>query len=610
MRKSRRFCTNPKPLFLSFALLAALGCRTRSYNVKSKPESARIARQLVQKYDGFAQGGELKEYGKVDLLSFSKNVLPQFGRSGELLSESHSATKLLQAFVHRIHEALKKEIPAVQSIPEPRIGILQNSTVNAFAFPTVVCVPLRVVSNKAVDASNSTQQWLVVQDGVLQPASVAEELSVKGSDCPASFETRPELIPHIVDSIKQRNPQCRPDYQNNALVMSHECLNEIGIGPNIEGVLHIVQGAGLLVFSGLVKSLEEQHVQAVIAHELAHYYMRHSVIEKDDGKRLGYFYRIPDYTNRNARPLRDESGNLKELAEALKTVSPFISRQIEGLSYHSETTFGVIRLCSDLRAMTEIAKTKFPDEWDSPCKKIRAAYKAIDKLNVFGSSPPSIFQGQSLRQFRELDNAAVEVVQVVSKKTIGEIVVLLRSDLNSDQVIKETLNKWLTLKNGTDSKKSAPLQDGQRMSEVVAAFNAQVIARDSKTKTLAKTARDIGLGWYTSEVEADEIAAYLLAIGGYSPKQLPDAFFVLAALRETNAFSPSVEECKKAYLNNWNHWTFNSQPWVPFFGSPEVLHPALCFRIYNSDMEISGAKLPAGVYTRSSDEWRLMKSTI
>lgn len=89
MRKSRRFCTNPKPLFLSFALLAALGCRTRSYNVKSKPESARIARQLVQKYDGFAQGGELKEYGKVDLLSFSKNVLPQFGRSGELLSESH-----------------------------------------------------------------------------------------------------------------------------------------------------------------------------------------------------------------------------------------------------------------------------------------------------------------------------------------------------------------------------------------------------------------------------------------------------------------------------------------------------------------------------------------
>jgi hypothetical protein len=107
------------------------------------------------------------------------------------------------------------------------------------------------------------------------------------------------------------------------------------------------------------------------------------------------------------------------------------------------------------------------------------------------------------------------------------------------------------------------------------------------------------------------VDTYLLSIAGMSPNQMPDAMFrSLGALDENTLFAPGVEDCRKAYQNNWSHWVFNGKPWVPFFGSPHDVHPSNCFRAYNADAEIRANKIPAGTYTRSSNEWRLMQGTL
>lgn len=95
-----------------------------------------------------------------------------------------------------------------------------------------------------------------------------------------------------------------------------------------------------------------------------------------------------------------------------------------------------------------MAKITFPAEWAFPRKRITEAHKAIDKLNVLCRSPLSVLQGLSIRQFRELDNAAVEVVRELSIRTIGELVEPLRSNVDSESVLKEILRYRFILGDG------------------------------------------------------------------------------------------------------------------------------------------------------------------
>ncbi len=119
------------------------------------------------------------------------------------------------------------------------------------------------------------------------------------------------------------------------------------------------------------------------------------------------------------------------------------------------------------------------------------------------------------------------------------------------------------------------------------------------------------MAWYTSEVEADEIAAYLLSMADKNPKQLIDLFFRFAGVvDEDSAFAPSAEDCKKGFVNGWQHWVFRGKAWVPFLGSPNDTHPSQCFRAYNVDTEIFKQGIPLGRDTAPSEAWRLMQATL
>jgi hypothetical protein len=112
---------------------------------------------------------------------------------------------------------------------------------------------------------------------------------------------------------------------------------------------------------------------------------------------------------------------------------------------------------------------------------------------------------------------------------------------------------------------------------------------------------------YNSETEADEFATYLLAMAGSDPRETINLFFQFLADKENDTATagkrsalPSLRECRMGYMNSWNHWVFNNQPWVPFFGATNDPHPDECFRIWNVDTETRSFGLPPSIEGRKS----------
>jgi hypothetical protein len=130
---------------------------------------------------------------------------------------------------------------------------------------------------------------------------------------------------------------------------------------------------------------------------------------------------------------------------------------------------------------------------------------------------------------------------------------------------------------------------------------------NQKARALGARAQQIGFGWYTDEQEADEIAVHLMALAGENPRSAADIFFKQLGLFDTGGTStvaPSLSECRKGFLNNWQDWRFNSVPWVPFFGYTYQLHPSDCYRIFNVDKETEAFGYGSIPTSRDSAQWR------
>ncbi|MCA2960773.1 MAG: hypothetical protein IOD12_11005 [Silvanigrellales bacterium] len=78
---------------------------------------------------------------------------------------------------------------------------------------------------------------------------------------------------------------------------------------------------------------------------------------------------------------------------------------------------------------------------------------------------------------------------------------------------------------------------------------------NAKTVATLRHAQEAGLGWYTDEVEADQLTVGLMALAGFNPAHAVDSLFRLFQDEADiiSAFSPSLSDCRKGYLNNWKH---------------------------------------------------------
>jgi hypothetical protein len=102
----------------------------------------------------------------------------------------------------------------------------------------------------------------------------------------------------------------------------------------------------------------------------------------------------------------------------------------------------------------------------------------------------------------------------------------------------------------------------------------------------AKAAAQIGLGVYTIEEEADELALEILSITGIQPIKAVDAWFALFEHSGTEEKPMEIPfaKCKQLFSNNWLD-ELGQAVAVPL-GNYQNTHHSWCFRVFNTTNEI------------------------
>jgi hypothetical protein len=102
----------------------------------------------------------------------------------------------------------------------------------------------------------------------------------------------------------------------------------------------------------------------------------------------------------------------------------------------------------------------------------------------------------------------------------------------------------------------------------------------------AVAAARVGLGVYTIEQEADELALEILSLAKITPLKATEAWFALFEHADQNVTQTEVplDRCRELFKNNWRDTSGNLVA-IPI-GDYEDTHHSWCFRIFNTTNEI------------------------
>lgn len=330
----------------------------------------------------------------------------------------------------------------------------------------------------------------------------------------------------------------------------------------------------------LLYRLNEKSAAVVLAHELGHYYRAH--VSPFFQQKYNFWFDRDSSSARRPLPAANAAELEKAYREVVESAKPlgtetFVSRYsarlrpflLQGIApkllERREPNF----VCKDARDLLE---RNFPtlEVGELPSKETQAAFVAFE--NALAACAPKIGFGAT-----------------ANEKTLRL----------SDVILAGFAHKTGTLTLRLDST-LADVLDGQ---------NANAKKLDDKAKSLVKRLRDNGIGLYTTEQEADDMALELSVKVGLTPNEVLDGWVdfmraiddlyssilspeQLATLRETELDAPT---CKSLLDANWKRddGTGRMVPVTVKLGQLDEPHHASCYRLYNLWRESKVHRYPA-----------------
>ena len=97
----------------------------------------------------------------------------------------------------------------------------------------------------------------------------------------------------------------------------------------------------------------------------------------------------------------------------------------------------------------------------------------------------------------------------------------------------------------------------------------------------------MGLGVYTVEEGADELALEILSLAGIEPLKATEAWFALFEHADANVTQTEIpfSRCRELFKNNWRDQAGN--PVAVPVGDYQDTHHSWCFRVFNTTNEIA-----------------------
>jgi hypothetical protein len=483
------------------------------------------------------------------------------GSYSKMLPVDHELTQRLEFWADKIREKMIEVMPEVASVPKPKVRVLKSDNINAFAQAVRV--------SAVVDIHLASAPSTKLPDG---------ESTVLGNRCPSQclpFKGDLEAKRGLVQERQRRiNAQCQVTSANGSLTLSDDCLSPAGKpyqGPTSFNRYETYQMFNYVsILSEAVKVMSEADMVVTLAHELGHYYLAHPIF-LDPSQSVSTYNYLYVQSDRPAsgkpKPVDPNDANYALLKEFDATVD-FSFPSFEGQKYPTILSLALADSVADGLNRGKIADRCITGTDVQNC--LRLGYEVSKPAQAYTTwafnSKADLFSSASVTTGAAL---ALKFEEAFAKQSS----ILRSSDLST---LKESLAKYIG--------ESAPKVNLGDTDETIASFlpayveQAKVAIEENPKKVarLSQVIFDKGLGFYTAEQEADDVASEILYELGFEPDLIIKNW--LNFLDRSSQPPSKKEACKANYASG-----FKTPVWI---GQSTEPHHGDCYRAYNAYREI------------------------
>lgn len=484
----------------------------------------------------------------------------------------HPMTKLLQSMTNKIDAVARQTNPEIfDNIPKPVMVLADSMDTNGFVSPTSLCVKYPVLrADKETSSSTVAQQSNGVLD--LRQKGVVYMTTTVGEGGFSKCEDFPDGKTFDIDTFIRKfndrlaatgNANCKIGATANAIIISDNSSCGYTGGGSFDSFLFDQQSNLIYIFRGAVENLSQTAVASLIAHELAHYYRGHLGTLT---KLVPYFF-IQSRQSDLSRPTKTE--RYPNLQYTLKRYSELNFQKLDrDFDYNINSLW---RLVSIGRS--------FANDY---CKRKSCSNSLITYLDTNGESLSSItdkigYYPISNEEQMILNNYLAKFDEFANQIAMSD---LEKADVDH---IRESFSGWVEDFNVSP-------ENFQTLSQFVKAVDQKFANALQHSRELHEEAASVGLGFYTSEEEADEIAAELAARSGLTEMEflsLPIELMQIDLKKGNNGsfLETPYRECLELFSQMSPDQPFDSIKHHVRFDSLENYHHGLCYRLFNSAKE-------------------------
>lgn len=576
-------------LALSSLGLVPLGCGKSSSQDPS---------QLKHDTDQPVRGHQAYQWVEMDRDGYSRYVAPIIGqRFAQFLEGDHELVERLQFWIDEFDRQIRQEHPQkMQGVPKPKGMVKVASSANAFVAPAPVCydIPVKFSGQSGGGWGSSSNPGRVFLD-----ASTGDFGTWPGSIQCVDGGQNADVIAGLAETINKSDADCHLSVENQGgeavLVAGSSCE----LSNNLQGVSG-ASGVGILqtapfvtVHSGIVSSQTEKSFAGVVAHELGHYYRSH--INTPEGM-YGYYYELKRQ-NRGHKPEPDPS--LKSFGKEAYKASQFLTvadlfTRFEGQKLRSELFMAV-------GSIVDQVCSEGSEECPRRCQEASDYMTSSSFTNAVGLFPfadessdmkeaYSRFEDDALACLQDLDLVDAPGTQTADAMSWDKVKEVVRNPTWPDwlgrlsrqgrKIVKKANKTNLARVNGSAPDTEGLGQAVKRLTEIMKKQDKQFVG------TLEEAKRE-GLGQYTTEQEADDLAAEWLADVGVKSDHVVEAMRRLAIGSETRmkGFVIGQKECEELWNSDWRTEDGDYR-YIPI-GNYTENHHSLCYRMFNLEREIN-----------------------
>jgi hypothetical protein len=470
--------------------------------------------------------------------------------------------KRAEALLQELVRGVMQNHPELAGVPPLNVILLAeregppDGSLNAAAWDGERCYGVQLVQTDApADAGTG--------DLRLNPA--AGMIEQQWSSCDKAVPVPSTELDSLRDWLQFHVPDCRMDVKGNGL-QTQGCNLSLAQGKSLS-LPQMVNWISVDI--GLLAQFTDAEVKGVLAHEISHYYLAHSV---QPPRLYNYFFKNDQ--KRLQKPLPDPAAQdiAQRLRAATKALRP--DRPVTGARYHPLVlaiagesylglNFGSKGYCRG-RWFKDVACTKECDALQA-LGEDRGYFDLLDAIQNF----EGLYASASYLNAEKVANSCLASLKFKSLEAQQGFL----KALNGQQSVME-----LPIDDKLHPNLDAYFQDlTARWSSLIEKHN------EAPAQLIQSEAIDQDLGFYTREVEADELGLEIYRRIGEDPQVMIEAFIKVAEDDEAAGVWPAWgevggQECRRLLKDQWPQ-----RPPIARFTDD---HLSPCYRAFNIAAEL------------------------